>query len=354
MESFQRNGGKSVIVSSPGSSVNKTHLNMVTAHGGFRPKFKVYKENKRLFSRQAASLKNPSKLFMNSNAELFGSKVSVPKPAIKKPLGIIIAGAPASGKGTQCEVIKEKYGVVHLSTGDILRAAVKEGTELGLKAKAFMDAGKLVPDELIIGVVSERLNQEDCQCQGWLLDGFPRTKSQADALIAAGKNPDCFILLDVPEEVLVERVTGRRTDPVTGKIYHMKFSPPENEEIAKRLVQRSDDTEEKIKIRYREFQSHINAIRSSYEDKLVVVNGAQSTKSVSDGVTSNLDKILDKKQSKKNQDKEGEDDDNNDQSTTGGASKNAVTTSTNKQVQTKDIINKTALGMVSLIPLIDY
>jgi len=267
----------------------------------------------------------------------------------KGPLRIIIAGAPASGKGTQCEVIKEKYGVVHLSTGDILRAAVKEGTELGLKAKAFMDAGKLVPDELIIGVVSERLNQEDCQCQGWLLDGFPRTKSQADALIAAGKNPDCFILLDVPEEVLVERVTGRRTDPVTGKIYHMKFSPPENEEIAKRLVQRSDDTEEKIKIRYREFQSHINAIRSSYEDKLVVVNGAQSTKSVSDGVTSNLDKILDKKQSKKNQDKEGEDDDNNDQSTTGGASKNAVTTSTNKQVQTKDIINKTALGMVSLI-----
>ena len=210
----------------------------------------------------------------------------------KKRLKIIIAGAPAAGKGTQCEVIKAKYGVVHLSTGDILRAAVKAGTELGLKAKAFMDAGQLVPDELIIGVVKDRLQQEDCKRNGWLLDGFPRTKSQADALNAAGMIPDCFVLLDVPEDVLVERVTGRRTDPVTGKIYHMRFNPPESEEVARRLVQRSDDTEEKIKIRYREFQSHIDAIRSSYEDRMIKVDGSLPQSNVSELVESSLDDVV--------------------------------------------------------------
>jgi len=208
------------------------------------------------------------------------------------PLKIIIAGAPASGKGTQCEIIKAKYGVVHLSTGDILRAAVKEGTELGVKAKGFMDAGQLVPDELIIDVVCARLKQSDCVNQGWLLDGFPRTKSQAEALSKAGIVPDSFVLLDVPEEILVERVTGRRTDPVTGKIYHMKFSPPENGEVAARLVQRSDDTEEKIKVRVKEFQSHISAIRSKYEDKMIAVDGSQQAKLVSASVVSSLDKLL--------------------------------------------------------------
>ena len=123
---------------------------------------------------------------------------------------------------------------MHLSTGDMLRAAVKEGTELGKQAQAVMEAGQLVPDELIIGVVVDRLRQSDCVEKGWLLDGFPRTKPQADALNAAGMVPDCFLLLDVPQEVLVERVTGRRTDPETGKIYHLTFSPPENEEIAAR------------------------------------------------------------------------------------------------------------------------
>ena len=118
----------------------------------------------------------------------------------------------------------------------MLRAAVKEGTELGKQAQAVMEAGQLVPDELIIGVVVDRLNQSDCVEKGWLLDGFPRTKPQADALSAAGMVPDCFLLLDVPQEVLVERVTGRRTDPETGKIYHLTFNPPENEEIAARYT----------------------------------------------------------------------------------------------------------------------
>lgn len=209
---------------------------------------------------------------------------------------IIIAGAPAAGKGTQCEVIRKDFGVIHLSTGDILRAAVKEQSELGLKAKSFMDAGKLVPDELIIGVVCDRLKQSDCVSQGWLLDGFPRTKSQADALNQAGMIPDCFVLLDVPQEVLVERVTGRRTDPVTGKIYHLKFNPPENEEIRSRLTQRSDDTEEKIVTRYQDFKSNIDAVKSSYESKMVTIDGTQSQAAVSNEITSKLNSALQAKQ----------------------------------------------------------
>ena len=201
---------------------------------------------------------------------------------------LIIAGAPAAGKGTQCEKIKEAFGVVHLSTGDMLRAAVKDGTPLGIKAKEFMDAGQLVPDELIIDVVCDRLKQEDCCKNGWLLDGFPRTKSQADALKKAGMIPDCFVLLDVPEEVLVERVTGRRTDPETGKIYHMSYSPPPTEEIASRLIQRSDDTAEKVSLRFQDFENNINAIKSSYEDKMVWVDGTMSPSDVSDIILDSL------------------------------------------------------------------
>jgi adenylate kinase len=208
---------------------------------------------------------------------------------------VIIAGAPAAGKGTQCEMIKSEFGLVHLSTGDILRASVQQGTPLGLKAKAFMDGGQLVPDELIIGVICDRLKESDCEVNGWLLDGFPRTKSQADALSAAGMVPDCFVMLDVPEAVLVERVTGRRTDPVTGKIYHMKFNPPTDDIISSRLVQRSDDTAEKIIVRYREFQSHIDAIKSCYEDKMVRVDGSIAQSEVSGLVAQILENASSKK-----------------------------------------------------------
>ena len=181
--------------------------------------------------------RSPSLLL--SNNVRYRPTLTMKSPGGKSPLDVVICGAPASGKGTQCEMIKSEFGLVHLSTGDILRAAVQEGTDLGKTAKGFMDAGQLVPDELIIDVICARLKQEDCQTQGWLLDGFPRTKAQADALTKAGMVPDCFLMLDVPEEVLVERVTGRRTDPVTGKIYHMTFKPPETPEISARLVQRS-------------------------------------------------------------------------------------------------------------------
>ena len=212
-------------------------------------------------------------------------------------LKVIIAGAPAAGKGTQCEIIKEKYGLIHLSTGDILRDAVKQGTSLGGKAKQYMDAGKLVPDELIIDVVCARLKMDDCQKNGWLLDGFPRTKLQADALSKSGMIPDCFLLLDTPENVLVDRVTGRRTDPVTGKIYHLKYSPPENDEIASRLIQRSDDTEEKVKIRFKDFQTHIDSIKSSYKSKTITVDGSASKSTISNTIVTCLDKVQSDKNS---------------------------------------------------------
>mmetsp|Transcript_17959 Transcript_17959/g.39868 ORF Transcript_17959/g.39868 Transcript_17959/m.39868 type:complete len:336 (+) Transcript_17959:1989-2996(+) len=210
--------------------------------------------------------------------------------AVPDPLKIIIAGAPASGKGTQCEMIKEQYGVVHLSTGDMLRAAVADQTEVGKLAKEYMDSGKLVPDDVIIGVVKDRLDQTDCQKRGWLLDGFPRTPAQADALAAAGVSADCFLFLNVPDEVLVERVVGRRTDPETGKIYHMTFSPPDDEEVLARLEQRSDDTEEKVKVRLEQFHANVDAVKGSYTDISVDIDGTASpsdvAKSVDEGIKS--------------------------------------------------------------------
>lgn len=203
------------------------------------------------------------------------------KKSVKESLKLIIAGAPASGKGTQCEIIKKNYGVVHLSTGDMLRAAVAEGTEVGKQAKEFMDAGKLVPDDVIIGVVADRLQQNDCKTKGWLLDGFPRTPGQADALASAGVSADCFIFLNVPDEILVDRVVGRRTDPVTGKIYHMTYSPPQDEEVLARLEQRSDDTEEKVKVRLEQFHANVDAVKGSYRDIAVEIDGTASPEEVS-------------------------------------------------------------------------
>lgn len=210
----------------------------------------------------------------------------------KKGLKLIIAGAPASGKGTQCEIIKKDYGVVHLSTGDMLRAAVAAGTEVGLQAKEAMDAGKLVSDDVIIGVVKDRLDEEDCKANGWLLDGFPRTPAQADALASAGISADCFIFLNVPDEILVERVVGRRTDPETGKIYHMTFSPPDDEEVLARLEQRSDDTEEKVKVRLEQFHANVDAVKGSYSEIGVDIDGTappnEVSKAISEAITAKI------------------------------------------------------------------
>jgi adenylate kinase len=129
--------------------------------------------------------------------------------------------------------------------------------------------------------VKDRLDASDCKDNGWLLDGFPRTQAQAAALEDAGVSADCFLFLDVPDEILVERVVGRRTDPVTGKIYHMKFSPPEDEEVSNRLEHRSDDTEEKVKIRLEQFHANVEAVKDSYTDIMVTIDGNRAPDVVS-------------------------------------------------------------------------
>uniref|UniRef100_A0ACD5ZWB6 Uncharacterized protein n=1 Tax=Avena sativa TaxID=4498 RepID=A0ACD5ZWB6_AVESA len=210
-------------------------------------------------------------------------------------LNVMIAGAPASGKGTQCELIKAKYGLVHISAGDLLRAEIATGTANGKQAKEFMEKGQLVPDEIVVNMVKERLLQADAQEKGWLLDGYPRSYSQSMALENLGIRPDIFILLDVPDELLVERVVGRRLDPVTGKIYHLKYSPPENEEIASRLTQRFDDTEEKVKLRLQTHYQNIESLVSIYEDVIVHVKGDTTV----EDVFGEIDKLLSSSLTKK-------------------------------------------------------
>jgi len=136
--------------------------------------------------------------------------------------------------------------------------------------------------------VKDRLEQSDCKTKGWLLDGFPRTRQQAEALSEIGVKPDCFLFLNVPDEILIERVVGRRTDPVTGKIYHMTFSPPTEEEVLSRLEQRSDDTEEKVKVRLVQFHENVDAVKGSYEDILVEVDGTLKPDEVASAVDNAL------------------------------------------------------------------
>jgi adenylate kinase len=164
---------------------------------------------------------------------------------------IIIAGAPGSGKGTQCEYIVKKYGVVHISTGDILREQVKNGTALGKEAQEYMSKGALVPDHVVIGMVKAKLSEPEVKAKGWLLDGFPRTAAQAKAMSELGITADVFLQLEVPDSVLVERICLRRTDPVTGQIYHLKFNPPPAE-VVSRLQHRSDDNENSLKERLKQ------------------------------------------------------------------------------------------------------
>jgi len=201
---------------------------------------------------------------------------------------IIICGPPASGKGTQCRMMKQQFGVIHISSGALLRAEKKKSSELGLKAKEYMDKGELVPDNLVIDIVKRRVSQPDCVKCGWLLDGFPRTKTQATALKEAGIFPTSFVLLDVPDAVLVERVVGRRMDPVTGKTYHMKFFPPESKKVKARLTRRTDDTEAKVQVRIGNYHKCITAIRGQYKEIEVIINGNQSKQVVFNEILSNL------------------------------------------------------------------
>lgn len=165
---------------------------------------------------------------------------------------IILLGAPGAGKGTQAQFLMDKYGIPQISTGDMLRAAIKAGTELGLKAKAVMDAGQLVSDELIIGLVKERIAQEDCK-NGFLLDGFPRTIPQADAMKDAGIAVDYVLEFDVPDEEIVKRMSGCRVHSGSGRVYHVVFNPPKvegkDDVTGEDLVIRPDDEETTVRKR---------------------------------------------------------------------------------------------------------
>jgi adenylate kinase len=165
---------------------------------------------------------------------------------------LILLGAPGAGKGTQANFIKEKYNIPQISTGDMLRAAVKAGTPLGMEAKKVMDAGGLVSDDIIIGLVKDRLKQPDC-ARGYLFDGFPRTIPQADAMKDAGVGIDCVLEIDVPDEAIIDRMSGRRVHQPSGRTYHAKYNPPKvegkDDVTGEALIQRDDDKEETVKKR---------------------------------------------------------------------------------------------------------
>lgn len=180
---------------------------------------------------------------------------------------VILLGAPGAGKGTQAKFITEKFGIPQISTGDMLRAAVKAGTPMGLAAKQVMDAGGLVSDDIIIGLVKDRLKEADCQ-NGYLFDGFPRTTPQADAMKEAGVAIDYVLEIDVPDGAIIERMSGRRVHAASGRTYHVKFNPPKVEGkddlTGEDLIQRDDDKEETVKKRLSVYHEQTEVLVSYY------------------------------------------------------------------------------------------
>ena len=181
---------------------------------------------------------------------------------------LIVLGAPGAGKGTQAQFIREKYGIPQISTGDMLRAAIKAGTPLGIAAKKVMDAGCLVSDEIIIGLVKDRLLQDDCRA-GYLFDGFPRTLPQAEAMKAAGMGIDFVLEIDVADSEIIERMSGRRVHPASGRTYHLKFNPPKvegrDDVTGEDLIQRDDDKEETVKKRLQVYHSQTVPLIEYYQ-----------------------------------------------------------------------------------------
>lgn len=211
----------------------------------------------------------------------------------------ILLGAPGAGKGTQAQFLTKKFDIVQISTGDMLRAAIKAGTELGLQAKAAIDAGQLVSDEIIIGMVKERITQDDC-ANGFLLDGFPRTLPQADALKEAGVAIDAVIEIDVPDEVIVERMSGRRAHLASGRTYHMVYNPPKvegkDDETGEDLVQRDDDKPEVVQDRLNVYHNQTAPLIGYYTGlcddqnamKYVKVDGTQAISDVEESILAQL------------------------------------------------------------------
>ncbi len=181
---------------------------------------------------------------------------------------LILLGGPGAGKGTQANYIKDRYDIPQISTGDMLRAAVKEGSELGKKAKEIMDAGKLVPDDVIIGLVKERIKDPDCE-KGFLFDGFPRTIPQADAMKDAGVPIEAVVDIDVPDEEIIKRMSGRRVHLASGRTYHVIFNPPREEgkddETGEPLIQRDDDQEETVRKRLEVYHDQTEPLIGYYK-----------------------------------------------------------------------------------------
>jgi len=214
---------------------------------------------------------------------------------------LILLGAPGAGKGTQANFIKQKYNIPQISTGDMLRAAAKAGTELGLAAKKLMDAGELVPDDIIINLVKERIKEADC-ANGFLFDGFPRTIPQAEAMKAAGVMLDYVVEIDVADEEIIKRMSGRRVHLASGRTYHVVFNPPKvegkDDVTGEDLIQRPDDNEETVKKRLTVYHTQTKALVDYYSDwaksgeagapKYVRIPGVGSVESIRDQVFQGL------------------------------------------------------------------
>lgn len=206
---------------------------------------------------------------------------------------IVLLGPPGAGKGTQAKSISNKYSIPHISTGDIFRKNISENTPLGIEAKSYMDKGQLVPDEVTINMVKDRLQQDDCK-SGYLLDGFPRTVAQAEALncflLERGEQLDTALLIKVPNEFILERMTGRRVCPSCGASYHVKFNPPANEGkcnlCGNEVIQRKDDTVETVKERLDVYEKETQPLIDFYDNKKLLseVDGTQAINEVFRGI----------------------------------------------------------------------
>ncbi len=217
---------------------------------------------------------------------------------------LILLGGPGAGKGTQANFIKDNYQIPQISTGDMLRAALKEGTELGLKAKEYMDAGKLVPDDVIIGLVKERIKAPDCE-KGFLFDGFPRTIPQADALKEAGVPVEAVVDINVPDGEIIKRMSGRRVHLASGRTYHIIFNPPREEGkddvSAEPLIQRDDDQEETVRKRLEVYHAQTEPLIDYYKDweksgesaapKYIRIEGVGKVEEIRDQIYAALDNL---------------------------------------------------------------
>jgi adenylate kinase len=212
---------------------------------------------------------------------------------------VILLGGPGAGKGTQANYIKERYGIPQISTGDMLRAHVKQGTELGKAAKKIMDEGGLVSDDIIMGMVKERITDDDCQ-NGYLFDGFPRTIPQAEALKEAGIPVDAVVEIDVPDEEIIKRMSGRRVHVASGRTYHVVFNPPKEEGkddvTGEPLIQRDDDQEETVKARLKVYHDQTEPLIDFYQKqaeagdcKYVTIDGVGGVEEIKQAVFDGLD-----------------------------------------------------------------